>query len=89
MSPFETKPALDSHYFTFSALRLLEVAITSVRPQLDLHWRKGFCKTQLFWRYSKYHTERYHSCLCIHPQTVPSIYILIEPTVTSLMVLRL
>lgn len=87
MSPFKTKPVLASHHLTSSALRLLEVAIPSLRPQLDLHWRKGFCKMQLFWRYSKYHRERYHSCLCIYPQMVPSVYILVEPTVTSLMVL--
>lgn len=88
MSPLKTSPALASHYFT-SALQLLEVAAPSLRPWMDLHWRKGFHKMQLFWRYSKCHTERYHSHLCVYSKTVPCVYILVEPTVVSLMVLWL
>lgn len=85
----KTKPSFASHYFTSSAPWLLEVAIPPARPQLDLHWRKRFCKIQLFWRYSKHPTERYHSYLCICPKRLLSVYILVGPTVASLMVLWL
>lgn len=41
----------------------------SLRPLMDSHWRRGFHEMQLFWRYSRCHTKRYHSqssALCLY-----------------------
>lgn len=40
MTPSKKTLLLSSHYFTSFALQLLEVATPSLRPWMDLHWRK-------------------------------------------------
>lgn len=48
---------------------------------------EGILVNELFWRNSKHHTKKVSFLSYICPKAVPFIYVLVEPTVASLMVL--